>query len=93
MIGGTMLGLGRAMGETLAVTLIISPVYAIQPHILEHGTSSISSLIALHYSETTPFGISALMAAGLALFVVTLLVNFIAARIVARSRSGALSEA
>ena len=46
MIGGLMLGLGRALGETMAVLLIISPVYAIQPHILEHGTSSISSLIA-----------------------------------------------
>ena len=92
MIGGTMLGLGRALGETLAVTLIISPVYAIQTHILQHGTSSVSSLIALHYGESTPFGISALMAAGLALFAVTLLVNFIAAQIVARSRSGAQSE-
>jgi phosphate transport system permease protein len=93
MIGGTMLGLGRALGETMAVLLIISPVYAIQPHILEHGTSSVSSLIALNYSEETPFGISALFAAGLTLFAMTLLVNFIAAQIVARSRSGAQSEA
>jgi phosphate transport system permease protein len=93
MIGGTMLGLGRALGETLAVTMIISSVYAIQPHILQHGGSSISSLIALHYAESTPFAISALMAAGLALFAMTLLVNFIAAQIVARSRSGAQSEA
>jgi len=93
MIGGTMLGLGRALGETLAVTLIISPVYALQLHILQHGTSSISALIALNYQETSQFGISALFAAGLALFVVTLLVNFIAAQIVARSRSGAQSEA
>ena len=43
MIGGTMLGLGRALGETIAVYLIISPVFAIQPRILENGTSSISS--------------------------------------------------
>jgi phosphate transport system permease protein len=93
MIGGTMLGLGRALGETMAVVLIISPVYAIQPHILQHGTSSVSSLIALQYSESTPFGISALFAAGLVLFAMTLLVNFIAAQIVARSRSGAVSEA
>jgi phosphate transport system permease protein len=92
MIGGTMLGLGRALGETLAVTLVISAVYSVQPHILEHGTSSVSSLIALHYGESTPLGISALMAAGLALFAITLLVNFIAAQIVARSRSGAQSE-
>lgn len=93
MIGGTMLGLGRALGETMAVVLIISPVFAIQPHVLEHGTSSVSSLIALQYSESTPFGISALFAAGLVLFGVTLLVNFIAAQIVTRSRSGAVSEA
>jgi phosphate transport system permease protein len=93
IIGGTMLGLGRALGETVAVTLIISPVFIIQPHILQNGTSSISALIALHYGEATPFALSALMAAGLALFALTLIVNFIAAQIVARSRSGALSEA
>jgi phosphate transport system permease protein len=92
MIGGTMLGLGRALGETIAVVMIISPVYVIQPHILEHGTSSISSLIALQYLEATPFAVSALMAAGLALFGLTLLVNIIAAVIVSRSRSGAVSE-
>jgi phosphate transport system permease protein len=93
MIGGTMLGLGRALGETIAVSLIISPVFVIQPHILQNGTSSISSLIALHYAESTPFGLSALFAAGLALFALTLLVNFGAAVIVSRSRSGAVSEA
>jgi phosphate transport system permease protein len=93
IVGGTMLGLGRALGETIAVVLIISPVFQIQPHILENGTSSVSSLIALRYGESSPFAISALMAAGLALFALTLLVNFIAASVVARSRSGAVSEA
>jgi phosphate transport system permease protein len=92
MIGGTMLGLGRALGETIAVTLIISPIYAIQLHVLENGTSSISSLIALQYGEASQLGLSALMAAGLALFTMTLIVNFFAAQIVARSRSGAQSE-
>lgn len=92
IIGGTMLGLGRALGETIAVVMIISPVFKIQPHILQNGTSSISSLIALRYGEASPFGISALMAAGLALFALTLLVNFAAASVVARSRSGAVSE-
>jgi phosphate transport system permease protein len=93
MIGGTMLGLGRALGETIAVVMIISPVYVIQPHILQHGTSSISSLIATQYLEATPFAVSALMAAGLALFALTLLVNILAAIVVSRSRSGAVSEA
>ena len=91
MIGGTMLGLGRALGETIAVYLIISPVFIIQPRILESGTSSVASLIALRYGEATNFGTSALMAAGLALFLMTLVVNFIASSVVARSRSGAES--
>jgi phosphate transport system permease protein len=93
MIGGTMLGLGRALGETIAVALIISPVFLIQPHILQSGGSSIASLIALRYAESTPFGVSALFAAGLALFALTLTVNFVAAVIVSRSRSGAVSDA
>jgi phosphate transport system permease protein len=93
MIGGTMLGLGRALGETIAVALIISPVFLIQPHILQSGGSSIASLIALRYAESTPFGVSALFAAGLALFALTLTVSFVAAVIVSRSRSGAVSDA
>jgi len=93
MIGGTMLGLGRALGETIAVVMIISPVFVIQPHILQHGGSSISATIALQYLEATPFAVSALMAAGLALFALTLVVNILAAVVVARSRSGAVSEA
>ncbi len=92
MIGGTMLGLGRALGETIAVALIVSPIYQIQPQILKSGTSSISALIALRYSESSPFEISALMAAGLALFILTLIVNFGASLIIARSRSGASSD-
>jgi phosphate transport system permease protein len=93
MIGGTMLGLGRAMGETIAVYMIISPVFVIQPHILQTGSNSVSSLIALHYGDASSFGMSALMAAGLALFLLTLAVNFTASTIAARSRSGAQSEA
>lgn len=91
MIGGTMLGLGRALGETIAVYMIISPVFVIQTHILQNGASSVSSLIALRYGEASPFGLSALMAAGLTLFIMTLIINFAASSIVARSRSGASS--
>ncbi|MEY4655215.1 MAG: phosphate transporter permease subunit PstC [Actinomycetota bacterium] len=91
IIGATMLGLGRALGETIAVYMIISPVFVIQPRILENGANSVSSLIALRYGEATQMGMSALMAAGLALFILTLIVNFVASSIVARSRSGASS--
>jgi phosphate transport system permease protein len=93
IIGGTMLGLGRALGETIAVLLIISPRFDINFHVLEAGSNSVSSLIALRYSEASGFGLSALMAAGLALFALTLVVNFTASFFVARSRSGASSEA
>jgi phosphate transport system permease protein len=92
IIGGTMLGLGRALGETIAVFLIISPVFVIQPRILEKGANSISALIALRYSEASTFEISALMAAGLALFLMTLAVNFVASSIISRSRSGSESD-
>lgn len=93
VIGGTMLGLGRALGETIAVYLIISPRFDINFHVLEAGANSVSSLIALRFGEASGFGLSALMAAGLALFVLTLAVNFTASIFVARSRSGSSSEA
>ncbi|TLF25321.1 phosphate ABC transporter permease subunit PstC [Microbacterium sp. 5K110] len=92
IIGGTMLGLGRALGETIAVVMIISPIFTINPEVLKTGTNSVSALIALRYGEASQFGLSALMAAGLVLFIITLIVNFTASTIVARSRSGAESN-
>jgi phosphate transport system permease protein len=92
IIGGSMLGLGRALGETIAVTLIISVSFQPRLGILEQGSNSIAALIALKFSESNNIGISALMAAGLALFVITLLVNTLASIVVARSRSGEATE-
>jgi phosphate transport system permease protein len=91
-IGAVMLGFGRAMGETIAVALIISPLFAVSTHPLQAGANSISSLIALRYSESDKLSLSALMAAGLVLFVITLLINMIAAAIISRSRSGAATN-
>lgn len=91
IIGGTMLGLGRALGETITVYLILSMHFEIQPHILQTGGSAVAPMIALRYGDSTAFSISALMAAGLTLFLLTLVVNFAAAAVVARSRSGASS--
>jgi phosphate transport system permease protein len=88
IIGGSMLGLGRALGETIAVALILSPSYKVVTQVLEPGGSTVASTIAIEFPEATPFGVSALMAAGLALFVVTLGVNMIASFVVSRSRSG-----
>ena len=92
IIGGTMLGLGRALGETIAVYMIMSPIFTINWQVLKSGTNSVSALIALNYGEASDFGLSALMAAGLALFLLTLVINFTASSIVARSRSGAQSD-
>lgn len=92
IIGGTMLGLGRALGETIAVYMIISPIFEVNPQILKSGTNSVSALIALRYGEASDSGLSALMAAGLVLFLITLVINFSASSIVARSRSGAESN-
>ena len=89
IIGGAMLGLGRALGETIAVALVISPSFLISPHILQSGANSIAALIALRFGEASQkYGLPALMAAGLTLFIVTLIVNFLASLIVSRSRSG-----
>jgi phosphate transport system permease protein len=70
------------------VALIISQVFTVVTHPLQSGGNSIAALIAQDYGESTPGMISALIAAGLILFIVTLIVNAIAAVIVARSRSG-----
>lgn len=92
IIGGAMLGLGRAIGETIAVALIISPIFTIDTQILDTGGNSIASTIALTFGEANEDGIGALMAAGLVLFALTLVVNFAASFIVSRSRSGAATE-
>ncbi|MEO6509383.1 MAG: phosphate ABC transporter permease subunit PstC [Nocardioides sp.] len=89
IVGGTMLGLGRALGETIAVVLIVSPAFEVKPRILEIGTVTVSSLIAGRFGEASASQLSALLAAGFVLFVITLVVNTIAALIVSRSRSGA----
>jgi phosphate transport system permease protein len=93
IIGGSMLGLGRALGETIAVLLIVSPEFVIKPRVLEVGTNTISALIAGRFGDATDIQLSALLAAGFVLFLITLVVNTLAALIVTRSRSGAGTEA
>jgi phosphate transport system permease protein len=93
IIGGTMLGLGRALGETIAVLLIISPAFDIKPRVLEIGTNTVSALIAGRFGEASGAQLSALLTAGFVLFLITLLINTFAAMLVARSRSGAGTDA
>lgn len=93
IIGGTMLGMGRALGETIAVLLIVSPAFEIKPRVLEIGTNTVSSLIAGRFGEASASQLSALLAAGFVLFLITLVVNTLAAVVVTRSRSGAGTDA
>ncbi len=91
IIGGTMLGLGRALGETMSVLLIININYNTNIDVLQTGTATISSFIADNYGDATQshYELSALLTAGFLLFVITLIINTIAAVIVGRGRSGA----
>ena len=85
IVGATMLGLGRALGETIAIALILSFNDKITTHILEPGGGSVAGRIANQVPEAGADGRSALIAAGLALFVLTLFVNMAARRIVNKS--------
>jgi len=85
MIGATMLGLGRALGETMAVYMILSPGLSYSFGVLQAGEhTTIAANIALKFPEANSQGVSALIAMGLALFVITLLVNMLARWIVSR---------
>ena len=92
IIGGAMLGMGRALGETIAVLLILSPSFEVKGRVLEIGGNTVSSLIAGRFGDASKSQLSALLAAGFVLFLITLLVNTVAAMIVNRSRSGAGTE-
>lgn len=86
LVGGAMLGLGRAMGETVAVYLTLNLVFKVNFQILASSGGNVASLIANKFGEATAYELKGLMAAGLVLFLVTLLVNFFATVIVNRSR-------
>jgi phosphate transport system permease protein len=92
IIGGSMLGLGRALGETIAVSLLLPQVPEVTARILENGGATISGFIALRAGGDN-FTVSGLMAAGLVLLLMTLATNMLASVVIARSRSGAGVEA
>ncbi len=87
--GGAMLGLGRAMGETIAIYLVLNIYFIPNFDILFSSGGNVASLIVSRFGEAGEYELRALMAAGLILFIVTLLVNFLSDRIVKRtSRTG-----
>ena len=87
IVGGIMLGLGRALGETIAVFFVLKIVFEVNwYHIIESGGGSVATLIVSRFGEVSgEFELSLLLAAGFFLFVMTLVVNVIANLIVART--------
>ena len=65
---GTMLGLGRALGETIAILLIAQQSFNVKINVLQTGTVTVSSLIANNFGDSTPDELKALLAAGFVLF-------------------------
>jgi phosphate transport system permease protein len=89
VVGGAMLGLGRAMGETVAVYSVLNIVFQVNWQVLLGVGGNVASLIILKFGEASPYEIKALMAAGLVLFLLTLVVNALADVIVrATGKSG-----
>jgi len=90
MVSATLLGLGRALGETMAVALIISPSLIFSAKLITDSANSqtIAANIALNFPESNPLQRDALIATGLALFVISLAVNMIARLVIRRGAGG-----
>jgi phosphate transport system permease protein len=85
VISAVMLGLGRALGETMAVAMVLSGG-ALIPSLIKSGNQTIAAEIALNFPEAYGLRLSELIAAGLVLFLITLAVNMIARWIISRHK-------
>jgi phosphate transport system permease protein len=86
VISGAMLGLGRALGETMAVAIILSVSGGVSFNLISQANpSTIAANVALNFPESSGLAINLLIATGLVLFVITLVTNFLARWIIARA--------
>ena len=86
IVSASMLGLGRALGETMAVLMILSPGFTFGINIFKASQNqTIAANIAAQYPEANGLGVSALIATGLVLFVISFAVNFIARKITGKA--------
>ena len=89
IVSAMMLGLGRALGETMAVAMVLSASGVVSLNLIgSDNPSTIAANIALQFPEATGLKVNALIASGLVLFVITFAVNFAARAIVARGERG-----
>ncbi|WP_018347579.1 phosphate ABC transporter permease subunit PstC [Longispora albida] len=86
IIAAVLLGLGRALGETIALAMTLGTTFVISFNLVETGGNSIAANIANKFGEADDFGRGALIASGLVLFTITLIVNMTARAIVYRRR-------
>lgn len=87
IVGGIMLGLGRALGETIAVFFVLKIIFDTNWYnIIESGGGSVATLIVSRFGEISgPYELQLLLAAGFFLFIMTLIVNVLANLIVNRT--------
>ena len=86
VISGSMLGLGRALGETMAVTIILSVSGIVTFNLVsQENPTPIAANIALKFPESSGVDVNALIASGLVLFGITLVVNMLARLVISRS--------
>ena len=86
IVSAVMLGLGRALGETMAIAMVLSASRVVTFNLISPvNPSTIAANIANEFPEATGLGVNVLIASGLVLFVITFAVNFAARAIVARS--------
>jgi len=89
VISGAMLGLGRALGETMAVAIILSPADVITFNVISNqNPNTIAANIALKFPESSGLDVNRLIATGLVLFVITFGVNILARRVANAGFSG-----
>jgi phosphate transport system permease protein len=87
VVSAVMLGLGRALGETMAVAMVLSASGVVTFNLVSsENPSTIAGNIALQFPESTGLRVNALIASGLVLFLITFAVNFAARAVVARGR-------
>ena len=93
VIGAVILGLGRALGETIAVALVLAATFDVNLHILRPGGNTIAANIATRFGEAGEVGRSALIASGLVLFAITLAATVTARCVIRRpSRAAGLAR-
>lgn len=87
IVSAAMLGLGRALGETMAVAMVLSPAIVVTPNLISStNPNTIAANIALSFPEASGLTVNSLIATGLVLFVITFAVNFAARAVVDRRK-------